>query len=183
MTSQRGVSAIAVILIILVLLALGGGGFFVYKQKQLENLPQATAFDRVDMNEEVVLFMFQNIPRLYHRTVRLNNELVLIADELERIEALEEEYPSEKRIIESERTLWLKLQKELNLSVQSLKSGAESYYVAYRVNPQKGKELISDNIDDLISDIDDVLEESGRETRRLKTVATRTFMDRLKDLF
>jgi len=182
MINQRGVSAVAVSLVVLLLLVLVGGAFFVYRQMQSENLPQATAFDHVNLNEEVVVFLFQYVPRLYNRALQLNNELELIAAELERIDALEEQYPSEKRIIESERTLWLSLQKKLNLSVQSLENAAESYYVAYMVNSRKGKELISENIGDLVSEIDGVLKESGEETRRLKTVSPQTFMERLRGL-
>lgn len=183
MINQRGVSAVAVVLIVVLLLALGGGGFFFYKQKQSENLPPATTFDYIDLNDDVVVFLFQSVPRLYNRALQLNNELTLIAAEMERIDELEVQYPSEKRTIESERGLWRTLQKNLNLSAQSLKSAAESYYVSYMVNRQKGKELISDNIGDLISDIDNVLEESYSETRRLKTTSGQTVVDRLKDLF
>jgi hypothetical protein len=183
MIDQKGVSAVAVVLVLLLLLVLGGGGFYFYKQKQGQNLPQATTFDNVDLNEEVVVFLFQSVPRLYHRVVLLNNELALIATELERIDELQNEYPSGKRIIESERTLWLKLQKSLNLSVLSVKSAAESYYVAYMVNSEKGRELINENIGDLVADVDDVLQESSQETRRLKTVSSQTFMERLKGLF
>lgn len=183
MTNQRGGSAIAVIVIILLLLALGAGVFFFYKQKQGGNLPQSTSFDYVDLNEDVVLFLFQSVPLLYNRIVQLNNELTLIADELERIDELENQYPSEKRIIEEERKLWLQLQKNLELSVQSLKSATESYYVAYSVNPKKGKEMIRENMGDLVSDIDDVLKESKTETRRLKSTSGQNLMDRLKDLF
>lgn len=183
MINQRGISAIAVILVVLLLLALAGAAFFVYKQKQQENLPQTTAFDHVDLNEEVVLFLFQRIPRLYNRVLQLNRELTLIEAELVRIEALEQQYPSEKRIIDSERNLWLRLQKKLDLSAQTLKSAAESYYVAYMVNSRKGQELIDENIGAVISDIEEVLSESGEETRRLKTVTNQTPMDRLKNLF
>lgn len=183
MINQRGVSAVAVILIIVFLLALGGGAFYVYKQKQSENIPPATTFDYIDLNEDVVAFLFQSIPRLYNRALQLNSELTLIAAEIERIGELEAQYPTEKRTVESERSMWLSLQRKLNLSVNSLKSAAESYYVAYMVNRQKGKELINENIVDLLSDIDNVLEESYGETRRLKTTSNQSVMDRLKNLF
>ena len=183
MINQRGVSAIAVILIILVLIALGAGGYFFYKQKQNENVPQFTTFDHVDLTEEVVVFLFQSVPRLYNRIVLLNNELTLIAAELERIDELESQYPSGKRIIENEKTLWMKLQKDLNISVRSAQNAAESYYVAYMVNPKKGKELINEDLGDLVSGIDKVLEESNQETRRLKTVSNQSFLERVKGLF
>jgi uncharacterized protein HemX len=183
MTNQRGVSAIVLILLVVLLLALGGGGFFVFKQKQQQNQPPATTFEHVDLNEEVVTFLFQRAPGLYKRVLQLNNELSLIAAELERIDELEQQYPSEKRTIHSERSLWTGLQKRLNQSVKSLKKDAESYYVAYMVNSAKGLELINENVDDLLSDIDDVLSESGTETGRLKTVSKQTPMDRLKNLF
>jgi hypothetical protein len=183
MIDQKGVSAIAVVLVLLLLLILAGGGFYAYNQKQSENFPPTTTFDNVDLNEDVVVFLFQTVPRLYTRVVLLNNDLTLIAAELERIDELQDEYPSGKRYIETERMAWIKLQKNLTLSVQSAQSAAESYYVAYMVNNEKGRELISDNVGDLVSDIDDALKESGQETRRLKTVSNQTLMERLKGLF
>lgn len=183
MTDQKGVSAIAVILVVLLLMGLGGGGFFVYKKKQQGNFPKATAFDHVDLNEEVVVFLFQHVPLLYNRVLQLNNELTLISAELERIDELEQQYPSEKRTINSERSLWTGLRKNLDLSAQILKRDADSYYVAYMVNNDKGKTLINENVDALLSDIDEVLSESATETARLKTVTKQTPMDRLKALF
>jgi hypothetical protein len=183
MTDQRGVSAIALVLVVLLLLALGGGGFFVYKKKQQENFPKTTAFEHVDLNEEVVIFLFQRVPRLYNRVLQLNNELSLISAELERIDELEQQYPSEKRTINSERSLWTALQRDLDLSAQTLKREAESYYVAYMVNSEKGKTLISENIEALLADIDEVLSEASNDTARLKTVTKQTPMDRLKNLF
>lgn len=183
MLNPKGVSATALILVLLLLLVLAGVSFFVYKQKQEQSLPQTTTFDNVDLNEEVVIFLFQRIPSLYRRVAQLNNELALIAAELERIDELEAAYPSGKRIIGTERTLWIKLQKDLNVMVQSTRSSVESYYVAYMVNNEKGKELISEDVTDLIADIDKVLVASNEETRRLKTVSSQTFMEKLKGLF
>lgn len=183
MINQKGGSAIAVTLILFLLLALGAGVFILYKQKHDQNTPRATTFDYIDLNEEVVMFLFQSVPLLYNRTVQLNNELTLISDELKRIDNLENRYPSKKQIIAEERKLWLALQKKLNLSAQTLKNTADSYYVAYSVNPKKGKELIRENMKDLVSDIDDILRESNSETRRLRSSSSRTVMDRLKDLF
>ncbi len=185
MMNQRGISAISIILILLILAALAFGGVYIYRQKltQEQNLPQVTSFEYVDLNEDVVVFLFRSVPLLYNRIARLNNELTLIDAELERIKTLENEYPSQKRIVESERVLWLKIRKDLTLSVQSAQSAAKSYYVSYSVNSEKGRELIRENVGPLIDDIDKVLKESNEETRRLKTSSKQTFMERLKGIF
>ena len=181
--NQAGLSAIVVILILILLLALGGGGYFVYQQKQARALPPQTAFDYINLNEDVTLFLFQRIPRLYSRIRQLNTELTMIATELERIGELENEYPSGKRIVQAERNVWVKLQKKLQVIVQSTEKKVESYYVAYMVNKETAKELINESLDGLLSQVDDILEMSKKETRRLKVVTKQTFMEKLKALF
>lgn len=183
MNNQRGISALVLILIIFILLVLVGGGFIVFKQKQSANYPKVVTFDHVDLNEEVVVFLYQQIPGLYNRISQLNNELTLISGELERIESLENEYPSGKQFINDERSLWMRLQKELNTSLQSVHDASESYYVAYMVNPLKGKTLISENSEDLLERIDNVLAATLAETGRLKTVSNQTVTEKLKNLF
>jgi len=183
MPNQKGLSAIAVILVLILLLALGGGGYFYYKQKQEKALPPQTTFDYINLNEDVSVFLFQRIPRLYTRVLQLNGELTIIAAELERIGELENEYPSGKRIVQAERAVWVKLQKSLLASVQSTEKNIESYYVAYMVNRETGKELINGSIEELLSRIDEVLETSKKETRRLKVVKDQTVLEKLKALF
>lgn len=185
MSNQRGISAIAVILVLLLLLILAGGGFFYYRQKMIakENTPPSTSFENVDLNEEVVVFLFREVPSLYSRVARIDNDLVLIAEELDRIQALEEEYPSEKRTIASERMVWLQLQKELLLAAQTARTASESYYVAHSVNEEKGRVLVEENIEELLSRIDEILETAGQETVRLQKITEETLLDRLKGLF
>lgn len=183
MPNQRGLSAIAVILILVLLLVAGGGAYFFYMQKQKQSQPPLTTFDHIDLNEDVSVFLFQRIPRLYTRVLQMNTELSLIAEELERIRELENEYPSGKRIVQTERAGWLKLQKSLQAVVLSTEKKVESYYVAYMVNKERGRELIIDSLDDLLSQIDDVLETSKMETKRLKTGRKQTFVEKLKALF
>lgn len=183
MSNQRGGSAILVILVLVLLLALGGGGYFYLQQKQQQALPPLTSFDHIDLNEEVVVFLFQKIPRLYSRIVQLNVELAAIAAELERIAVLEDEYPTGKRYVQAERSMWLKLQKSLETSVMTLEKRIESFYVAYMVNQEKGKTLIIESLEDLLSKTDSVLTESQNETRRLKVQTSTSLIDRLKGLF
>lgn len=183
MHNQKGLSAIALLLVLILLLALAGVGFFYYKQKQAKSTPPSTTFEHFNLSEDVVLFLFQRIPRLYVKTFQLNTELTLIESELDRITELENEYPSGKRIVESERALWIKLQKNLLNTVQSSEKTIESYYVAYMVNPEKGKQSINDSLEDLMSQMETVLNQSRTETKRLKVVTTKTAMEKLKDLF
>ena len=183
MLNQKGMSVIAIVLVLILLLALGGGGYYFYKQKQKGSLPPQTTFDHIDINEDISIFLFERIPRLYTRVLQLNTELSLIAAELERIGELENEYPSGKQIVQTERAGWLKLQKSLQAVVQTAEKKIKSYYVAYMVNKETGKEMINDSLDELLSQIDDVLETSRKETKRLKVVKEQTFMEKLKAIF
>ena len=180
--NNKGLSVIVVLLLLILLIAVGGGGYFVYKQKQARTLPPQTTFDYLNVNEEIALFLFQRIPSLYSRVRQLNTELTIIAAEMERIDELENEYPSGKRIVQAERNVWVKLQKQLQAIVQATEKKVESYYVAYMVNKVTSKELINESLDGLLSQIDNVLEISKKETKRLKVVKEQTFMEKLKAL-
>lgn len=182
MPNQKGLSAIVIIVVLILLLAVCGGGYFVYKQKQKQSLPPLTTFEYINLNEDVSVFLFQRIHRLYARVLQLNMELTMIAAELERIGDLENEYPSGRRIVQAERAVWVKLQKNLQNVVQSTEKKVESYYVAYMVNKETGKELINESLEELLDRIDDVLGTSKKETRRLKVVTDQTLMEKLKAL-
>ena len=182
MTNQKGASAVLFILVLILLLAVGGGGYYVYKQKLSETLPPRTAFDHINLNEDVIVFLFQKIPGLYSRIAQIDTELTLIASELERIGELENEYPSGKKYVVSERAVWIRLQNSLQTSVQFAQKTIDSYYVAYMVNSEKGAELINESLNDLLSRLDEVLAQSKKETKRLKVVKDRTLMERLKAL-
>ena len=181
--NQTGLSAIALLLLLLFLITLGGVGYFVYKQKQAQTLPPQTTFDHINLNEEISSFLFQRVPRLYSRVLQLNTELTLIAAELERIGELESEYPSGKRIVQAERVNWVILQKKLQAVVLTTEKKAESYYVAFMVNRETGKERINEGLEGLLSQINDVLEISKMETRRLKVVTDQTLLGKLKAIF
>ncbi|MBW2370248.1 MAG: hypothetical protein JRH15_20450 [Deltaproteobacteria bacterium] len=108
---------------------------------------------------------------------------MLIDQELERLSELETGYPSQKKIIDRERSMWVQTKKQLTGSVSSAEKQLETFFVAYTVNKTKGKELINENVAALTGRIDSVLETSSEVTRRLKRVQKKTIKDKLKELF
>lgn len=179
---QNGLSAIVLILVLVLLFGLGAGGFIAYQHLQNKNRLPATSFEHIGLKEDVVIFTFKVIPTLYNRFLGLNTEISLIDKELDRLSALETDFPSQKRVVKTERAMWAQLRKNLSVEASTAEKKTDSFYVTYMVNKQKGKEFINDNLELLLERIDATLEEARKETRRLKNIQKKTFMDKIKSL-
>ena len=170
MKNQNGVSAIVLILVLILLLGLAGGGFIAYQRLQNKNQPPVTAFEHMNLKEDVVLFVYNVIPALYNRLFWLNTEITLIDRELDRLGALENDFPAQKKVVKTERSLWRQLRKNLAMETSSAEKKADSFYVTYMVNKEKGKALINENLDLMLERIDTLLETTRKETDRLKVI-------------
>jgi flagellar basal body-associated protein FliL len=180
--NQDGLSAIVIILVLIILLGLAGGGFIAFQKAQKKNQPPMTSFEHIALKEDVVTFAFAVVPALYNRLVWVNTEITLIDKELDRLSTLENDFPSQKKVVKAERAMWVQLRINLSGEASSAEKKADSFYVAYMVNKQKGKEVINENLEELIERIDEILEAARKETVRLKIIHKKTLMDKIKGL-
>lgn len=179
---QKGLSAIILILILILLAGLAGGGFFAYQKLQNKNRPPATSFEHIGLKEDVVTFTFNVIPGLYNRFFWVNTEITLIDKELDRLSTLESDFPNQKRVVKTERAMWVKLRKNLFVEASTAEKKTDGFYVTYMVNKEKGKEAINENLELILERIDLVLEETRKETSRLKVVQKKTLLDKIKGM-
>ncbi len=182
MQSQRGVSAVVLLIVLIVLLVAAGAGFFVLKSRQTRDLPPQVAFTHINLNEQVVTFVFDKIPALYPRLLRLNREMTLVKGELERIAALENDFPDQKRFIRPEQVLWTSIEKRLAQAAATAEKRVEAFFVAYALNAEKGHALIQEEMESLAAALDEAIEISRAETSRIRVSTPKTPVDRLKDL-
>ena len=136
---------------------------------------------RVQLKGDIILFTFKTVPYLYSSLVRLNDEIVLIDKELERLITIEGEFPRQKKIISLERSNWKKIQKGLFAALSNIEKDTEKIYVTHLVNKAKGKELIDKRVETLTTSIKEALNTSQPHTKRLKVVIKKTKMDKLKE--
>lgn len=180
----RGSARVIVIVLLLLLAGLGGAGAFLYKTKLLAGRgPSKADLPHVNLSEDVIRFSFNILPALYNKMRELNQEINLIHLELSRLESLSSDYPQQKNIINTEKTVWEKTLKSLFTVLQSFEKKIEAIYVAYAVNEEKGKTLIEETTPDLLSAADEVIAVSKAETVRIRIETPKTFTEKLKAKF
>ena len=106
--------------------------------------------------------------KLYAGLVAINNELLVIHQEIDRLSQMEQEFPQQTEIIVSEKKNWEDLQKNLSDTVKGIENELETLYVAHRVNEEKGKKRLEQKKSELQNVIKKTLETSNSKTARLK---------------
>jgi hypothetical protein len=163
-----------IIIIFVLLLMLGAGGYFGYTQFYLKRNAGAsftTDLPHISLKEEVLLATYEKLPDVYFGLVDINNELLVINREIERLSDLEKEYPQQVDIISAEKNTWNSVRKDMTNSTGSLEKEIETLYVAYRVNPEKGQRRIDEKKAQLVAAINKTLQDSRVKTQRLKEVS------------
>jgi len=163
-----------VLFILLLLLAVAIAGFVVYRiyfqkvdpdsgyrQQELVN---------ITLPEEIIQFSHDFMPLLYDSLITFNSEVLLLEKEIERITALAEQYPDQKKIADKEIKIWKKEKDKLKKAYEKLETKVEALYVSYRVNKETGFQLIDEQNSELTQSAQDALTGSMALTARLKLV-------------
>ena len=143
------------------------------------NQPQLD-LSKLQLNKDIIAFTFNKVPKIYSGLVKLDNEIVLIDKELERLKEIEAEFPKQNKIILAERSNWQRVKKDLRSSLENLEREIEKIYVTHLVNKNKGMELIKNNMKALTDAINKTLEASTPHTKRLIVVEKKSFWVNLK---
>ncbi len=161
------------IVILLLLLALGiasGVVYLLYFNKSSEtNQYKPITLAHVSLPDEVLEFSFNFFPDLYVSLLMYNKETILLADEINRIEAVAAQYPDQKRIADKEKKTWESAKKRLAKSFEKIQKKIESLFVAYKVNPDAGIIRVNEEKEDLALTAREALGPSMDLTQRVKT--------------
>jgi predicted transcriptional regulator len=136
---------------------------------------------KVALKAEILSFTYQTTPSIYSGLVKLNNRVLLIDKELERLKEIESEFPDQKKIINSEKLNWNKIQKTLLTSISKTEKTVETLYVMHLINQDKGKTLIDKEKKPLSQIVDKALTDTAPEIKRLKTTENKSFLHRIKE--
>jgi hypothetical protein len=138
---------------------------------------------QVQLNKDIILFASKAIPRIYSGIVKIDNEIRLIDEELERLLKIESRYPRQQKIVALEKANWKKIQGNLLKELAVLEKNVEEIYVTYMVNKKKGKTLIQEKTEPILSTINDAIKASSPHTRRLKPAPKKSFVAKIKEKF
>ncbi|MFZ5570679.1 MAG: hypothetical protein ACOZF0_09760 [Thermodesulfobacteriota bacterium] len=173
-----------IILSVLILLAAGAvtAGYIVLPYLRDRDKPRED-LTHLRLKPEIVLFTFRIWPDAYSRLVHLDTEISLIDQEMERLTAMEKEFPQQKRIILDEKSLWDRTGKSLATVLEHLEKEVETIYVTYSLNEARGLQALKDSQESALKPADDALAESAQLTARLKTKSETKLLDRVQSLF
>lgn len=135
----------------------------------------------IKLSEDAILFTFNNVPRIYSGLASIDNEIVLIDNELERLKEIEAQYPRQFKVVAIEKTNWIRIRRNLLDDLEALEKDIERLYVTYIVNKEKGDALIKEKEDLIITAINTALHTSTPDTTRLKPEEKKSFLAKIKD--
>lgn len=171
MINNKGSATIIILIILLSLL--GAGGYFGYTKyylKQGDSNAFTTDLAHISLKEEILRASYEQLPEVYYALVKMNNELIVINKEIDRLSEMEKEFPQQLEIISSEKTIWTSIKKNVSDTVGTLENEIETLYVAHKVNPAKGKKRIETKKKQMQDTINTILKDTQLKTKRLKEI-------------
>jgi hypothetical protein len=171
-------------IVIFSLLALVAGGvaaaeFFVLKSAA----PPPDQFRQIALKPEVAVFSRERLPGLYAEMLRLESALEFIDGELKRLDEIEADFPDQKNIVATERSLWAKTARELQKTSSALEKQLQTLYVGFLVNRENGLAAIASQQQRMVADLQAALAASGALAARRPPPEPRGVIARLKARF
>lgn len=165
-----------ILFILLFFLAVGTAGavvYVIYFHKSASDQGYVTReLANITLPEEILHFSYDFMPEFYTSLITFNSEVILLEQEIERIAALAEQYPDQKKIAEKEIKIWEKEKAKLKKAYEKLEKKQEALYVLYRVNKDSGLQRIDEQKSELSKSAQDALTGSMALTARLKLMST-----------
>ncbi|MFH2066654.1 MAG: hypothetical protein ABIK15_15760 [Pseudomonadota bacterium] len=169
-----------ILLILITIAAACGAGFYIYRNFYADPGPDFQMVN-IHLKEETITFVYQSMPEIYSSLSRINHELVLIAEEIKRLDLLEKDYPKQKKIVMDEKKMWDTTRKDLQATIENLEKSIETLFVAYTVNTEKGTEMLSSEKEALLALAAKALETSQQHTIRLKNTEEKSWINNIKE--
>jgi len=156
-----------IVFLFLLSAAAAAGGFFAYKFLYVQKGPD-NKIPNIRLKKETITFVYENLPDVYNRLLNLSDEVRMINIEIDRLDKIEKDFPKQKKIVISEKKVWLKMHKNLMEAISKLEKSIEMIHVSYSVNSEKGVQIIKDKNPELLAASSRALETSKEKTQRLK---------------
>ena len=140
--TNGGAVGIVIALILVVALA-GGGGFWAYKS-YYQKAPLRTKLASVKVKDELVRFAHDRVSRaLYHNLVTLDDIMVMMDKELDRLKRIARKFPNQDGIVTSQTQELVICRKRLGKAMNDVIAKTEKMYVTWLVDRSKGIGMIN----------------------------------------
>src|SRR3989339_869639 len=128
----------------LILTALGASSFLVYRlyfaprdPASLKAVYHKTELKHINLPEEMIRFCFDHFPDLYAALLICNSQIILMDQEIARIDGVAKKYPEQGKIAEKEKAVWEKAKINLQKGFLKIEKTVKEIYVLFRVNQEQ----------------------------------------------
>lgn len=165
-----------IFIFLMVLIAIGASSFLVYTlyftPKGPENkVYQKIALPHVKLPQEMLEFSFSYFPDLYVALVNFNTQILLFNREIQRIEAIAQKYPEQKKITDTEKKVLEKGKNTLLKSFSKLEKPIKETYVLFQVDEAQGLAKIKEKKQELTDMAQAALKAAREQTKKIKAHA------------
>ena len=145
MKNSDGGAVFVIVLLLVFMSILGGGGYFAYT-KFIKKPPLQNKLACVKIKPELIRFSHDVIsPIFYNNMVMLDDIVVMMDEELDRLKRIEKKYPNQAKIITPQIEEFSASRNRLNKALEQVAAKIEKIYVTWLVNQKDGALLIREN--------------------------------------
>jgi len=162
-----------IFILLMVLGAIGASSFLVYTlyftQKGPDNrVYQEIALPHVKLPQEMLTFSFNHFPDLYDSLVNFNTQITVFNREIQRIDAIGQRYPEQKKITDTEKKILKKGRDTLLKAFSKLEKPIKEIYVLFQVDEAQGLARIKEKEQELTDMAQAALKTAQEQTERIK---------------
>ncbi|MBF0117658.1 MAG: hypothetical protein HQK79_02395 [Desulfobacterales bacterium] len=149
------------------------------------NLPRKKEkLAKVELKDELIIFTNKMLPEVYKGILKINDEIIKIEKEIDRLNKISKEFPQQKNIVDLEINMWSKSQKDLQNVLITIQKSIETIYVTYLVNKEKGKERIQNEKENLNKIASDAMDASPYSIEKKQIEGKgKGILDKIKGIF
>ncbi len=145
MKNASGGAVFVIVLLLVFMSILGGGGYVAYT-KFIKKPPLQTKLACVKIKPELVQFSHDLIsPILYNNMVMMDDILVMMDKELDRLKRIEKKYPNQAKIVTPQIEELSAARDRLGEALERVTAKIEKIYVTWLVNQRDGAVQIREN--------------------------------------
>ena len=131
--------AVGILIAMVLVLALAGGGGFLAYNKYYKKEPLRSKLASMKVKGELIRFTHDRVSKaLYHNMVMLDDILVMMDTELDRLKRIGKKFPNQRGIIASQTEELRKARERMARILTDVNTTLEKIYVTWLVNRSEG---------------------------------------------
>ncbi len=137
--NNTGGGAVGILIAMVLVLALAGGGGFLAYNKYYKKEPLRSKLASMKVKGELIRFTHDRVSTaLYHNMVMLDDILVMMDTELDRLKRIGKKFPNQRGIIASQTEELRKARERMARILTDVNTTLEKIYVTWLVNRSEG---------------------------------------------